>query len=476
MAQQIDTQNPDDLIEKARDVEKKLLSIFLSFPETLKDYSDRVKSDYFMETEYALMYDLLADMDAQNIPIDYLTVGTQIRESENQLDKILTDSIVADLFYNPPTELAAGMLVDRLIRHSQIRSLANIGSDLYDEVHKQSVNIGALIAKTKDQLEEVAQANQTINIRDISAPQLLKSTLLDYRKRAEDEKNNKGGVSGLSTGFSTLDAFTNGLKPGELVIIAGRPASGKSTFAMNICEHAGFINQEYKKPVVVFTLEMPYNQVLMRSIARLGTVNQKSLASFQLSPEDWTRIQAAVATISQAGNVYIDDSSYGLTVEKLRARVRQIAMEHIDPETNEPQMGIVMVDYLQLLEAEQNFRDRHLLIAHIAKSLKALAREFKCPVLALSQLNRNVDSRGPDARPTNADLRESGAIEQDADIVIMVHRPETNAPKEQKEALRGKAEIIITKNRQGEIGTIFCKFEGQYSRFIDDETTSYIKG
>ncbi|MFC6276602.1 replicative DNA helicase [Psittacicella hinzii] len=467
----MDSLNQDqEFLDQCFETEMLVLSVFIEYQDTIKEYSDRVNARLFLDKRNALLYLLLLELDSEGVEIDLNSLETKVRE--NNLQDHLTREYLQEFFYNSVPEINIKFYVDRLIRYSQQRQISDIGVDLYNNVRSHNPNIGAIIASAQDDLSKVAASEQDFKLSDFNAGNILNRAIEALRAKI----NNVSGSGGLETGFPTLDTVTNGLKPGELIIIAGRPASGKSTFAMNICEHAGYLNDKFKKPVVVFTLEMPAEQVMYRSLCSVGLVRQHSVQKANLSSDEFSRLYSAASIISKSTNMYIDDSSYGLTVEKVRSRVRAIAQSHADPETGEPQMGLVMIDYLQLLESEQNFRERHLLIAHIAKSLKALAREFKCPVLALSQLNRNVDTRGPDSRPTNADLRESGAIEQDADIVIMVHRPETNAPPEKKEELKGKAEIIITKNRQGEIGTIFCKFQGMYSKFIDDSDSIFRQG
>ncbi|RIY31782.1 hypothetical protein CJP74_06315 [Psittacicella melopsittaci] len=454
-----------------RETEVTVLSIFIEFQESIREYGDRVNVNLFIDQRNALLYLILKELDASGVQIDYSTIATKVRE--NNLQEDLTPDFLKQFFYNPNPEVNVKFYIDRLVKYAQQREVSDVGVELYNGVRSHNPNIGALIANAQEKLNQVSTANEDFKLSDLKASKLVVEAV--EKLRARSLKTGEDQQGGISSGFPTVDAVTNGLKPGELIIIAGRPASGKSTFAMNICENIGYKNKS-EKPVVVFTLEMPAEQVLYRSLCALSGVPQSNVQKATLTSDDFNKLYSVTATITEGNNVYIDDSSYGLTIEKVRTRARAIAQNHADPLTGEPQMGLIMIDYLQLLESEQNFRERHLLIAHIAKSLKALARELKCPVLALSQLNRNVDTRGPESRPTNADLRESGAIEQDADIVIMVHRPETNAPAEKKDELKGKAEIIVTKNRQGEIGTIHCKFQGMFSRFVDDNESLFRPG
>ncbi|RIY33743.1 hypothetical protein CKF54_02380 [Psittacicella hinzii] len=458
-------------LEICRKTEMNVLSIFIEFQDSIREYGDRVNVDLFVDERNALLFLILKELDNNGVKIDFSTISIKVRE--HNLENDLTPEYLEQFFYKNNPEVNAKFYIDHLIKYAQQREVSDVGVELFNNVRSHNPNIASIIATAQDKLNKVAASEQDFKLSDLRANKILAEAIENLRLRSSSKGEVKNG--GISSGFATLDAVTNGLKPGELIIIAGRPASGKSTFAMNICENIGY-KAKSTKPIVVFTLEMPAEQVMYRSLCALSGVSQNSVQKATISSEEYGRLYATASAITESNNVYIDDSSYGLTIEKVRSRARVIAQNHADPETGEPQMGLVMIDYLQLLESEQYFKDRHLLIAHIAKSLKALARELKCPVLALSQLNRNVDTRGPDSRPTNADLRESGAIEQDADVVIMVHRPETNAPPEKKNELKGKAEIIITKNRQGEIGTIYCKFQGMFSRFVDDSESSFRPG
>lgn len=449
----------DTLLQLSYEREHNLLQLFVGFPDVLNQYKDRIREDYFCDERHRQLYRLLLRLDEKEIQADRITLTSWIRDSN--LYQLIDDEFINGLYFGVPAKTNVIYFIEEVIQLYQRRELSNAGVWLTEVVRDHNPNINQIINTFQESLTKLASEDKEVSLDDISVTSIVRSTL-----NALKDKNKAGMLAGVSTGFPALDAATNGLKPGELIIVAGRPASGKSTFAMNICEHLGYKTGDLKKPIVIFTLEMPSTQVMMRSIANLASVNQKNFQTKSFSDTQFEQVKQACSEIARADNVFIDDSSYGLTVEKVRARVRQIAEANLVD--GKPQMGLVMIDYLQLLDSEQSFKDRHLLIAHIAKSLKALAREFECPVVALSQLNRNVETRGTDSRPTNADLRESGAIEQDADIIMMVHRPETNAPPEQKEALRGKAEIIITKNRQGEIGTYYCLFQGQYSRFSPD--------
>ena len=252
------------------------------------------------------------------------------------------------------------------------------------------------------------------------------------------------------TGFTDRKKKTAGLQPSDLIIVAARPSMGKTTFAMNLVENAAMAND---KPALVFSLEMPGDQLLMRSLASLSRVDQTRIRTGQLDDEDWARISGAMGILLENKNIFIDDSS-GLTPTELRSRARRVYRDNGG-------LSMIMIDYLQLMRVPEMKDNRTLEIAEISRSLKALAKELQVPVVALSQLNRSLEQRS-DKRPVNSDLRESGAIEQDADLIMFLYRDEVY---HENTDMKGIAEVIIGKQRNGPIGTVRLTFNGQYSRF-----------
>ena len=295
-------------------------------------------------------------------------------------------------------------------------------------------NIHTILEKTVDKIEELYQSPQD-------------------------------GVTGVSTGYSDLDQMTAGLQPSDLVIVAARPSMGKTTFAMNLAEHAAMTQD---KPVLIYSLEMPSEQIMMRMLASLGRINQTKVRTGQLDDEDWARLSSTMGLLIEKGKMYIDDAS-GLTPTDVRSRARRIARDHGG-------ISMIMVDYLQLMRVPSLSDNRTLEIAEISRSLKALAKELECPVVALSQLNRTLEQRA-DKRPVNSDLRESGSIEQDADLIMFIYRDEVY---NEDSPDKGTAEIILGKQRNGPIGKVRLTFQGQYSRFdnyagpaMDDSINHY---
>jgi replicative DNA helicase len=268
-------------------------------------------------------------------------------------------------------------------------------------------------------------------------------------------------ITGISTGYSDLDEMTSGMQRGDLIIVAGRPSMGKTTFAMNIAEH---VATREKLPVAIFSMEMPAEQLTMRMFSSLGRIEQQRLRTGKLNDEDWPRVAIAVKILSTTP-LFIDDGS-ALSPTEVRARARRLMREH-------GQLGLIVVDYLQLMQTG-NSENRTNEISEISRSLKALAKELSVPVIALSQLNRGLEQRS-DKRPIMSDLRESGAIEQDADVIIAIYR-ESVYNKEIPEDEKNKAEILIRKQRNGPIGEVYLTFLGHYNRFENYAPNIYTPG
>ena len=270
--------------------------------------------------------------------------------------------------------------------------------------------------------------------------------------------NSDEAITGISTGFTDLDEKTSGLQPSDLIIVAGRPSMGKTTFAMNLVENALMRSD---KVILVYSLEMPAESLVMRMLSSLGRIDQTKVRSGRLDEDDWPRLTSAV-NLLQERKLFIDDSA-GISPSDMRARTRRLAREHGD-------IGLIMVDYLQLMQlGGSGGENRTNEISEISRSLKALAKEFNCPVVALSQLNRSLEQR-PNKRPINSDLRESGAIEQDADVIMFVYRDEVYHPETE---YKGVAEVIIGKQRNGPIGTVRLAFQGKFTRFDNLAPGSY---
>jgi replicative DNA helicase len=277
----------------------------------------------------------------------------------------------------------------------------------------------------------------------------MREAVKDAFKILTERYNNRGQLTGLPSGFADLDDKTAGLQPSDLVIVAARPSMGKTAFSVNIAEHAAIRS---KKPVAIFSMEMSASQLAFRLISSVGRIHQQNLRTGDLAEEDWPRVTSAITMLSEA-KIFIDDTP-ALSPVELRSRARRLKREHGG-------LGLIVIDYLQLMQVPGNKENRATEISEISRGLKALAKELNVPVIALSQLNRSLEQRS-DKRPMMSDLRESGAIEQDADVILFIYRDEYYNPESPD---KGKAEIIIGKQRNGPTGTVKLTFLGQYTKF-----------
>lgn len=312
--------------------------------------------------------------------------------------------------------------------------------------------LGRNSSEILDEAERTVFQIAESRVKEGSGPKGINPILTQTLSRIEELFESGEQTTGLTTGFRDLDERTSGMQPSDLIIVAGRPSMGKTTLAMNIVENA-LISSGL--PVLVFSMEMPADALAMRMLSSLGRIDQTKVRNGKLEEDDWPRLTSAVSLLKDKP-LYIDDTP-GLSPTELRSRARRIARE------NGGKIGLIMVDYLQLMRVPGNTEGRTAEISEISRSLKGIAKELSCPVVALSQLNRSLEQR-PNKRPINSDLRESGAIEQDADVIMFVYRDEVY---NEDTPDKGVAEIIIGKQRNGPIGTIRLAFIGKYTKFED---------
>jgi replicative DNA helicase len=331
-----------------------------------------------------------------------------------------------------------------------MRKLAEVGTDITESVFNP---LGRSAKDLLDNAEKQVFAIAEAGARGRQGFHEIQPLLTQVVERIDTlyKRDNPSDVTGIPTGFSDLDRMTSGLQPGDLVVVAGRPSMGKTALALNIAEHVALSE---KMPVAVFSMEMAGTQLVMRMLGSLGRLDQHKMRTGALNDDDWQKLTAAVGRLNEAP-VYIDESGM-LNPTELRGRARRLHRQ-----CGGPGLGLIVVDYLQLMETGDSSENRATEIAQISRSLKAVAKELNVPVMALSQLNRGLEQR-PNKRPVMSDLRESGAIEQDADLILFIYRDEVYNP---ESADKGSAEIIIGKQRNGPIGTVKLTFLGQYTRF-----------
>ena len=410
------------------------------------DVAERVGARDFYRKAHRQIFEIIAQLVEEENPCDLVTVSQALTQL-GQLDDIGGMTYLSELARNTPSAANITAYAEIVRERSILRQLINVSHDVADSAFKPE---GRKSLEILDQAEsaifEIAEQQ-----KKGSGPQDIKSVLKKTVDRIDELYKNKSAITGVTTGFDELDKMTGGLQPSDMIVIAGRPSMGKTTFAMNLCENVAI---KAGKPVLVFSMEMPADSIVMRMLASLGRINQTSIRSGQLEKDDWPRITSAIHMLSEQ-KFFIDDTP-ALSPLEMRARARRVARECGG------ELGAIMVDYLQLMQVPGG-DNRVNEISEISRSLKGLAKELNCPVMALSQLNRSLEQR-PNKRPVMSDLRESGAIEQDADLIAFLYRDEVYN-KESNE--KGVAEVIIGKQRNGPIGTVRLAFQGQFSRFDD---------
>ncbi|ASM96617.1 replicative DNA helicase [Vibrio vulnificus] len=429
------------------EAEQSVLGGLLLDNERWDTVAERVVSKDFYSRPHRLIFDAIKSILEENKPLDLITLSEHLERRE-QLEDVGGFAYLADLAKNTPSAANINAYADIVAERALVRNLISVANEIADAGYDpQGRSSEDLLDLAESKVFAIAEERTSEN----EGPQNVDSILEKTLERIELlYKSPQDGVTGVDTGFTDLNKKTAGLQGSDLIIVAARPSMGKTTFAMNLCENAAMVQD---KPVLIFSLEMPAEQIMMRMLASLSRVDQTKIRTGQLDDEDWARISSTMGILMEKKNMYIDDSS-GLTPTEVRSRARRVAREHGG-------LSMIMVDYLQLMRVPALSDNRTLEIAEISRSLKALAKELNVPVVALSQLNRSLEQRA-DKRPVNSDLRESGSIEQDADLIMFIYRDEVYNP---DSALKGTAEIIIGKQRNGPIGSVRLTFQGQWSRF-----------
>jgi replicative DNA helicase len=409
--------------------------------------AERVVAQDFYSQNHRKIFEVIAVLAESGKPIDLITVTEEL-EQMGQLEDVGGFAYLGEIAKNTPSAANINAYADIVRERAVVREMIAVAHEIADAGYDpQGRKSHELLDFAESKVFKIAEARTDVNEGPKSLHTILESTV---DKIEELYKNPTNGITGVPSGFSDLDKMTSGLQPSDLIIVAARPSMGKTTFAMNLCENASLTED---KPVLIFSLEMPSESIMMRMLASLSRVNQTKVRTGQLDDEDWARISGTMGMMVEKSKMYIDDGS-GLTPTEVRSRSRRIARDHGG-------ISMIMIDYLQLMQVPGLSDNRTLEISEISRSLKSLAKELKCPVVALSQLNRSLEQRA-DKRPINSDLRESGAIEQDADLIMFIYRDEVYNEDSQD---KGTAEIIIGKQRNGPIGKCRVTFQGEFSRF-----------
>jgi replicative DNA helicase len=401
----------------------------------------------FYRTEHRILYRAIVTLASKNHPFDVVTLLDTLK-SNNALDDAGGEAYLFELANNTPSVANVSAYADIVREKSVQRQLIAVSTDIADAAYNPgSRDVSELLDLAESKVFAIAEQTPSDG-----GPEIIKSILVRAVEKIDALYHSGDSITGLATGLSDLDELTSGLQPSDLVIVAGRPSMGKTTLVMNIAEHAAI---KAGKPVLVFSMEMPADSLAMRMMSSLGRIDQHRIRTGKLDDDDWPRVTSAVHMLSEAP-LFIDDTA-GLSPTEMRARARRLMKEH-------GALGLIVVDYLQLMKVPGFKADnRTAEISEISRSLKSLAKELKVPVIALSQLNRSLEQR-QDKRPLMSDLRESGAIEQDADLICFIYRDEVY---NEDSPDKGTAEIIIAKQRNGPIGKVRVAFLGKYTRFED---------
>jgi replicative DNA helicase len=414
--------------------------------------ADIVSEPDFYRKDHKLIFSAIASLAEEANPCDVVTVSEWL-DNRGELEAAGGLEYIASLANETPGAANARSYAKILRERSMLRSLISAGNEISGAAFASDGRTAAEIVDDAERLVfEIAESGS----RGRSGFKSLKQILPEAVDRIDVLHQSDGDITGISSGFAEFDKLTAGLQPGDLVIVAGRPSMGKTTFAVNMAENAAI---GAKVPTAIYSMEMPAQQLAFRMISSLGRVDQTHLRTGKFPDEDWSRINTAVQLMSDAP-IFIDDTP-GLSPTEIRARARRLQREH--------GLGLIVVDYLQLMAVPGNKENRATEISEISRSLKALAKELSLPVVALSQLNRSVEQR-TDKRPVMSDLRESGAIEQDADVIIFIYREEVY---NQETPRKGIADISIAKQRNGPIGDFPLTFVGRYTKFENWVPDSY---
>lgn len=445
-----------------KDIEEAVLGAVMLEKDAYANVCDIISAETFYEPVNQKIYEAIQTLGAMQTPIDMLTVTEQLR-SNGTLDDVGGPAFIAEL----TSRVASAANIEwhaRIIAQQYVaRELISFSTDVTSAAFDPANDVDDVLQEAEGRLFELSQRNVK---KEVVAIDGVITQAIDAIQTAA---NRESGLSGLSSGYSAIDKVTSGWQNSDLIIIAARPAMGKTAFVLSMAKNMAVTNST---KVAIFSLEMSRLQLVNRLIQNVCEIEGEKIKSGRLSESEWNQLLARVGQLSSAP-IYIDDSA-GLSILELRTKARRLVREK--------GVQFIIIDYLQLMNASgMKFGSREQEVSMISRSLKQLAKELNIPIVALSQLNRSVESRSEDKRPQLSDLRESGAIEQDADIVCFIHRPEyylRGAQRDEQPEKRGLAEFIIAKHRSGSVCDVNLRFRGQYARFENwsDIDTSFMQG
>ncbi|MGK2925119.1 MAG: replicative DNA helicase [Lysobacterales bacterium] len=426
--------------------EQAVLGGLLLSPRAFDQVADVVTEADFYREDHRLIFRAISELSNKGRPCDAVTV-TEWFESHGVVDQVDGGAYVSQLASNTPSAANVRAYAEIVREKSVLRQLIDVGAEISsDAFSSDGRDSRELLEVAEQKVFAIADQGMRSGSTFIPIQQAIKISIEKLQELAEHE----GDITGIPTGFRDFDEKTAGLQDSDLIIVAGRPSMGKTTLAMNIAESAAI---KHEVPVAIFSMEMSAEQLVRRMFSSLGQIDQNKLRNGKLDDLDWPKLTSAMNLLHKS-RIFIDETP-SLSPAELRARARRLKREH--------DIGLIVVDYLQLMAVPGTRENRATEIAEISRSLKAIAKELHLPVIALSQLNRALEQR-PNRRPVMADLRESGSIEQDADLIVFIYREEVY---NQDTPEKGKAEIIIGKHRNGPTGTVVLTFQGHWLRFLN---------
>jgi len=430
----------------SNDAEQSVLGGLLLDNQALENVQELLRPPDFYRADHRLVYEAILDLSDKGGPFDVLMVADWLAKRD-QLENAGGVDYLGELVEAVPTAVNIAAYAHVIREHALLRRLIEVGTEIAQQCYKTEGRSGNDVLEfAESSIFAIADEGDRVKRGFRSIKDLMTGAMDRVAELFERDEP----ITGHATGFTDFDEMTSGLQKGDMVIVAGRPSMGKTTFAMNVAEHVAISGG---KAVAVFSMEMPGEQLALRMLSSLGRVDQGRVRTGRLEDQDWHRLTSAVGMLSNA-SIFIDDTP-ALSPSDLRSRARRLARDN--------DLGLIVIDYLQLMQVPGTRENRSTEISEISRSLKGLAKELSVPVVALSQLNRSLEQR-PNKRPVMSDLRESGAIEQDADLIVFIYRDEVY---DKESPQRGMAEIIIGKQRNGPIGTVNLTFRGQNTRFED---------
>jgi len=427
------------------DAEQSVLGAMLIDKEAVVKAVQVLTSDDFYRDANGHIFEAAANLFNRNEAVDLITLSEELKQS-GQLDQVGGVSYVAGLANSVPTSANVEHYARIVLEKSLLRRLISVSTRITQMGYEGEEDTEALLDKAEQMIFELAQRKSRSGFAH------LKNILMETFERIEFLHQNKGGITGVPSGFADLDKLTSGFQPSDLVIVAARPSMGKTALCLNIAQYASLRKE---LPVAVFSLEMSREQLVTRMLCAEAMVDQQKVRTGQLTDQDWQQLTMAAGPLARA-SLFIDDTP-GITPMEMRAKCRRLKAEH--------GLSLIVIDYLQLMQGgRKRTENRQQEISDISRSMKMLAREIQAPVIALSQLSRAVEQR-QDKRPMMSDLRESGSLEQDADIVMFIYRDEYYHPEDSEK--KGQAEVIIAKQRNGPVGSVDLGFMKEYTKFVN---------